>query len=874
MSFSTGEKLGPYEISGLIGTGGMGEVYRARDERLGREVAIKVSAERFNERFEREARAIASLNHPNICTLYDVGPNYLVMESVDGPTLAERLNEGAIPFDEAVRIARQIADALEAAHEKGIVHRDLKPGNIKIKPDGTVKVLDFGLAKWGASSAEQSENLPTRSMGETQAGVILGTPAYMSPEQAKGKQVDRRADIWSFGVVLYEMLSGKRLFQGETTTETLAAVIEREPRWEQVPAQARALLRRCLEKDPKRRLRDIGEAMVWLESPPASLSASPQAAKNRLWPVASAVLFAATTVLAFFYFRQSAPAAPADTVRFEIPQPDSTGFSDTFSVSPDGRKLAFIAGTAGRPPQLWVRSLDTVDARPLAGTETVSGLPFWSPDSRYIVYYVQGKLEKIEASGGPAQVLCSISAALRGGFWTRDNKIVFSTNTAQGVQQVSSAGGTPTPVTTLASGEFRHLYPTLLPDGRHFLYTRVRSLAVGGIYIGSLEAKPDGQDANQLLPGSSATAYASSLGFADRGSLLYVRGSTLMAQPFDSRRLELVGEGVPLAEGLSATGLSASSTDVLVYRTGGSSAGGQLTWFDRKGNKLGTAGEPSSLETNSPPAVSPDGKRIAFARADQSGNTDIWLYDAARDISSRFTFDPGDDINPVWSPDGTRIAFAGQRAGVWSIYQKDSNLAGGDQALYKTGDIPGRPSSWSRDGRYLFYSAGGPYNIWMLRMTTDPSDGATERKPQEILHTEFNERGARFSPDGHFFAYVSDSSGKDEVYVQSFDASAPQPAGAIAMLSKDGGGAVRWRGDGKEVLYQTSSGDIMAVDISTAPTFQTSVPKLLFKTPTSTGTLFWDVTSDGQRFVLTVSGGQNSAMPYTVVLNWQNALKK
>lgn len=873
MPLPTGEKLGPYEILGLIGTGGMGEVYRARDPRLGRDVAIKVSAERFTERFEREARVIASLNHPNICTLHDVGPNYLVMELVEGPTLAERIQQGAIPFDEAVRIARQIADALEAAHDKGIVHRDLKPGNIKIKPDGIVKVLDFGLAKLGGIAAAVSDSSPTMTRGETEAGVILGTAAYMPPEQAKGREVDKRADIWAFGVVLHEMLTGKRLFHGETTTETLAAVIERAPRWDNVPAQARPLLRRCLEKDPKRRLRDIGEAMVWLESPPEPVPAPATARTRWLWPAIAAILLAATALLGFLYLRPKPSAAP-EIARFEIAQPPNVAFTDSFAVSPDGRKLAFTASTSGNFNQLWVRFMDTLQARPLPGTDVAGGTPFWSPDSRYIVFFAQGKLQKIEATGGPAQTLCGgLTDPIRGGFWTSDNKIIFSTNSLNGLWQVSAAGGACSPFTALTSGENRHLFPTLLPDGRHFVFARSQSTTIGGIYLSSLDAKPNDPASTKLLPDISATAYVPSINSSTVGYLLFVRGGTLMAQSFDNQRLELEGEAVPIAEHIPASGLSASATGILVYRNGSIAAADRLTWFDRKGKELGVVGDPAVFEINSPPALSPDGKRAAFARTDsQSGNTDIWLFEFARGVSSRFTFDPGQDINPVWSPDSARIAFAGERNGVWGIYQKASNLAGGEELLYKSGNLPARPATWSRDGRFLLYSAGSPYDIGLIPMNTPASSGA-DLKAREILHTQFNERGARLSPDGRFFAYVSNSSGKDEVYVQTFDASSSGPAGGTVMVSKDGGTSARWRGDGREIFYNTPDGNIMSVDVSNTPVFQASVPKVVFRPPASPG-LFWDVTSDGQRFLLVVAASPASSTPYTVVQNWQAALRK
>ncbi len=891
MRITTGSKLGPYEVLASIGAGGMGEVYRARDPRVGREVAIKVSAERFSERFEREARAIASLNHVNICTLFDVGPNYLVMELVEGPTLAERIKEGAIPLEEARAIAKQIAAALEAAHDKDVVHRDLKPGNVKIKPDGTVKVLDFGLAKLGGTPAAPSQDSPTLSMAATQAGVILGTLAYMAPEQAKGKPVDQRADIWAFGVVLFEMVTGKPLFHGESTTEILASVIKEEPQWERAPAEVRRLLRRCLEKDPQKRLRHIGDAMaLWDEAP---LTTAPSQSRlgmgaggrSVLWPTMAAVLAIALAGLAYLYLRP-APAAPAEAVRYEIVQPAGVTFSDTVVISPDGRKLAFIATStgAGGQAQVWVRSLDAVEARPLAGTDGVIGRPFWSPDSRYIVFYAGGKLQKIEAAGSPTQTLCSLPASVLGGFWTRDNKIVFGTNTAIGLSVVSAAGGAASPLTTLANGEQRHSYPALLPDGGHFVYMRAVTPTNGGIYLGSLDAKPSEPAPKKLLPDVSAVAYVpapDSTSRTPKGSLLFVRGGTLMAQPFDNQKLDMSGEAVPIAERIGLTAFSASDTGVLSYRAGAALPGQQFTWFDREGKVTGMVGEPALLAgLSSAPALSPDEKRVAFASTDpQSGNTDVWLYEFARGTTTRFTFDPGQDLTPVWSPDGSRVAFLGQRGGVWGIYQKASNLTGGEDLLYKAGTVVANPTSWSRDGRFLLYMTA-PAGVLALPLTGATAGGSGEAKPIPLLAAEFNQRGARFSPDGRFYSYISNESGKEEIYVQSFDPSLGSGAGGAGaksaggkwMVSKGGGLSAHWRGDNKEILYLAPNGDMMSVDVSTTPVFQAGVPKRLFNPKSASR--FWDATSDGRRFVIPVPVGQSSAAPYTIVLNWQAGLKK
>ncbi len=548
MPLSVGTKLGPYEILASIGAGGMGEVYKATDTRLHRDVAIKISAEHFSERFAREAKAIASLNHPNICTLYDVGPNYLVMELVEGPTLAEWLKQAPLAREEALEIAGQIAEALEAAHEKGITHRDLKPANIKIKPDGTVKVLDFGLAKIGGAPAADTENSPTLTVGGTEAGMILGTAAYMSPEQAKGKRVDPRSDIYAFGLILYEMVTGQRLHRGETTAEVLASVIKEEPPWDRVPAPVRKLLRRCLQKDPQKRLRHIGDVMALVEEAPTQeagpSSAPSESATNwKAWSVAAAALVIAG-FLAFLHFREK-PAAALERVRFEIPQPTNMFFTNIVALSPDGRKIAFVASQPGAGRQIWIRSLDAVEMHPLPGTENAGGTPFWSWDSRYLVFSAQGKLQKIDASGGPAQTLCSDpDNNLLGGFWTRDNKIVYGGQSApNGLSQVDAAGGAPSAVTTMRPGDVAHGFPALLPDGRHFLYS-IRTNAGGEINLGSLGAKPNEQFSKKLLSDLSIVAYvpSSDPNASATGYVLFTRAGTLMAQPFDDRRAYVRGE--------------------------------------------------------------------------------------------------------------------------------------------------------------------------------------------------------------------------------------------------------------------------------------------------------------------------------------------
>ena len=878
MALAAGDKLGPYEISAPIGAGGMGEVFRARDTRLGRDVAIKVSNARFSERFEREARAVAALNHPNICTLYDVGPNYLVMELVEGPTLGERIKQGAIPLEESLRIARQVAEALEAAHDKGIVHRDLKPGNIKIKPDGTVKVLDFGLAKVAPASAGESDaaNSPTLTMNATQAGVILGTAGYMSPEQARGKTVDKRADIWAFGVVLYEMLTGRHLFKGEDVGEILAAVIKEEPNFDAVPASVRRLLRTCLQKDPKKRLHDIADAWLLLQDEDVGqahgLSTTGHGPVPQRWPwIAAAVLGVAAFALGFVHFREKPPlAAP---VRFQIPMPEKVNLgAGAFTLSPDGRLLVYSATGSDNARRLYVRALDSLEARPLPGTEGAAIYPpFWSPDSKFVGFSIGNKYMKVDVSGGPPQTLCELPGTLGGSAWNREGAILISANPG-GLWQVPEAGGVPTPVTAVdpARQEQYHAKPSFLPDGRHFLYLRLSpNPDYSGIYVGSLDVKPQDQDRKRLLPGRMGVLYAPS---SDPGSghVLFLRETTLMAQPFDTRKQELTGQAVPIAEQVGNNGNNtgffwASDNGALAYRAGGR-ANRQFTWLDRSGNVSGRVGDPAPYNDL---ALSPDGTRLASFRGDQQA--DIWLYEFARGVSTRFTFAPSVERYPQWSPDGNRLVFASNRGGHFDLYQKNANGAGEDELLFKS-DQDKQPTSWSRDGRYLLFSSVDPnmgMDIWVL-----PLDG--DRKPVPFLRTEFSEGQAAFSPDGRWAAYTSFESGGPEVYVRPF--SSPGTAGSSSaggkwQISKAGGQAPRWRGDGKELFYSTPDGRVMAVEVTANPSFQAGIPQPLFNVAPNASNL--QVTPDGKRFLIAAPPQQTSVeIPITVLLNWPALLKK
>jgi serine/threonine protein kinase/Tol biopolymer transport system component len=903
MVLTSGDRLGPYEILGPLGVGGMGEVYRAQDSKLGRDVALKVLPEAFSRdaermaRFEREAKILASLNHPNIASIYgleDSGSTHaLVMELVEGSTLAERIRLGALPIEEALGIATQISEALEYAHERGVVHRDLKPANVKVTSDDAVKVLDFGLAKAieGDFASADTGDSPTLSRMATQAGVLLGTAAYMSPEQATGKSVDRRADIWAFGCVLFEMLTGSMAFRGETATDTLASVIKDEPDWSKLPAatsaRVRLLVQRCLQKDPKQRLRDIGDARISLEE---ALSGAPEMSSvvavpvdprswRRVLPWAvAALLLAALGPIAFIHFREQ-PPAPGELTRFQIPVPDKAALAidGAFGVSPDGRQLAFAATGSDGVLRLWIRSRDSLEARPLTGSELPpTPLPFfWSPDSRYIAFDAGGKLKKIDVTGGPARTLCDITGLAVGGSWNRDGVIIFGNDTG-GLMRVSADSGPAVPLTTLdpSRKESYHVFPSFLPDGRHFIYLR-RSDTPGnsGAYVGSLDVKPEQQSVKLLLSTAYGPVFApSSAPGSDR--LLFLRDGALMTQLFDPAKLELRGEPDTVTDHIgffySFGFFSASTNGVLVYRTGGGGAS-RLTLYDRQGIVRGTEGEQGNYYGL---ALSPDGTRAAVSRIEQNGS--LWLVDLSRGTSSRFTLGASDAVFGTWSPDGSRIIFASSRSGIYDLYQKQASDVKDEELLLKSNDSK-YPTSWSRDGRYLLYMVPDPrtakYDLWVL-----PFEG--DRKPFPFLRTEFNNYDGQFSPDGRRVAYVSDESGREEIYVRTFSPGSPDTAADLGgkwLISTGGGSQPRWRGDGKELYYLAPDLKLMAVEITTSPVFRPGAPKALFQAPPQNAVSIishsWDLTPDGKRFLFPAPADQGWA-PFEVVLNWQAALKK
>ena len=867
-----GAELGPYRIEALLGAGGMGRVYRARDPRLGRSVALKIPTVEFNERFEREARTVAALNHPNICTLYDVGPNYLVMELVEGPTLADRIKEGPLPIEEAFGIAGQIATALEVAHEQGIVHRDLKPGNIKIRPDGTVKVLDFGLAQLvePAGSQRSAEDSPTLTLRpESRKGVILGTAAYMSPEQARGKRVDKRADIWAFGVMLYEMLTGQPLFQRETVSDILAAVITDEPVFDRFPPQVRNLLRRCLEKDPKHRLRDIGDAMPMLEGSPAMV-VQPTRDTRWIWPGVAALSLIAACAVSVLYFRETPPAR-RELIRFQIPLPEGLTSSSRFpfAVSPDGRRLAFFAAGSDGVTRFWLRALDSLETKPVPGSETNDDSPpFWSPDSRYLVFGAGGKLKKIDLTSGAVQTLCDVPMGFGGGSWNRDGVILFGTTAAPSVLiQISAAGGVPSPVTTPSGPATRHVYPTFLPDGRHFLYLSRgnRTSSRQGAYIGSLDIRPEEQDSRRLLADETSVVYVPSPD-STAGQLLFLREGNLMAQPFDAKRLQLTGQPVVIAELETGVrmgwGAFSAVNDVLVYRSSGAR---QLVWFDREGTRLEIVRQNDSSATLS---LSPSGGQVAVTAADSQG-PNVWIRGLSInwDIQSTFGYYRGN--TPIWSPDGSRIVYCKPPN---ELYRKAASGAGDAEPLLKVEDGSFvQPTDWSHDGQYLIYTQTGPQtksDIWAI---SNPGGDPSSRKAFPVLRTDHVERAAVLSPDRGWIAYLSDQSGREEVWLASFDVPSGGTVGAHGKwrVSQEGGVSVRWPRDSKELFYTTPDGNLVAVDVGTLPAFQGAHRKLF-----RIGSNGWDVSPDGKRFLASVPSAKASLAPFTVALNWNAALRK
>jgi Tol biopolymer transport system component len=889
MVLSPNTRLGRYEIRSLLGEGGMGEVYLARDPKIGRDVAIKVLPAQFSAdaerlaRFEQEACAAGALNHPNVLAVHDAGQHdgapFVVSELLEGETLREKLRGAPLSQRKAVDYASQIARGLAAAHERGIVHRDLKPENIFITTDGRAKILDFGLAKLTQGDGRQSQtDIPTWRV-DTHPGALMGTVGYMAPEQVRGQKVDHRADIFSFGAVLYEMLTGRRAFRGESAADTLSAVLREDPPAlsesnRNVAPMLERLVLHCLEKDPAARFHSANDLAFALEALTGATAVSGEQAtpshalagrgvgRRELiaWGVTGAALVAALLALVLPSLRRAPQETPAAATRFLITQPGKGEVVGPPVISPDGRRVVLVVRDAAGRQSLWLRPLDALDAQQLAGTEA-GGLPFWSPDGRSIGFIATGKLKKIDISGGTAQTLSDAISV--GGAWNREGVIVFSRSTTEGLYRIPATGGTPEPLTTLdkSRNEYVHAWPHFLPDGRHFLYVAGTSpREKSAIFLGSLDSKQP-----RLLLGVE-----SSVAYAPPGYLLYALEGTLVARPFDADRLEPTGEAVPVVRQIGFTPgnarahFSVSETGTLLYRSNTEAADTQLVWFDRAGKQLdtvGAAGHYSDIR------LSPDGKRVAFQRLDtERGASDIWLIELARGTTSRLTFDPANDGDAVWSPDGDRVVFSSMREGLPNLYQKLSSGGGGEELLLKTEDAK-FANDWSPDGRHVLYNAMSrqSFDLWVL-----PLFG--ERRPEPFLRTDFQESSGRFSPDGRFVAYVSDESGRFEVYVQSFPAS-----GGKWQVSNGGGASPRWRRDGREMFYLSADGKMMAVEVDgSSDTFKAGVPRTLFETRVGSisGDSPYDVAADGRRFLVKVLVEETAPAPVTVVLNWTTDLKR
>jgi Tol biopolymer transport system component len=868
----------------------MGEVYRATDTILKRQVAIKILPASFAadeqrlSRFQREAELLASLNHPNIAHLYGFDASSdvkaLVMELVEGPTLADRLERGAIPCDEAIKIARQIGDALEAAHERGVIHRDLKPANVKVREDGTVKVLDFGLAKLadgraeGGAQAQLTQSPTITSPAMTQAGIILGTAAYMSPEQARGRAVDKRTDIWAFGCVLYEMLTGTRLFQGEDVSETLASVMKDEPSWDAVPVRTRRLLTKCLHRDPKQRLRDIGDAWSLLDDVSVGpdrvvVAATPRWQRALPWALAAVATLALVAVSTVHWSER--PAAVRAT-QFQLNAAEGSTIL-SLAISPDGAHIAYAARTPAGRYALWVRDLDSLDVHELQ-TSVTSGTAgfFWSPNSRFIAYVQPGKLSRIAIAGGPPEPICDLPFAFRGGAWNADGTILFGMVNS-GVMKVSESGGMPVPVTTLdaARTELFHGAPSFLPDGRHFIYYRSSPQPdATGYFLGSLDVAPEQQSRARLIASDVGAVYANAAPDARAGHIIFSREGSLLTQTFDPVTLTLSGDPVLItATGVSfgVQGISASKTGTLTYFNGDvGSLGGELAWFDRKGTRLPgleRTGHYNNVQ------LSTDGKVIVVNTNTGTSGGRVWTGDAQRGV---FTLlNPGEDTeaSPAVSPDGRRIAFTRTLAGAGDLFLTRTDGAHKPEEWVKSSWLK-HPNDISSDGRFLVYDEhdrARRQDLWIVALDGD-------HKPIPFLNTNADETFGQFSPDDKWLAYSSDESTQREVYVQRVDPTRTPAAGGNKLrISVAGGDKPRWRRDGKELYYLALDGTLMAVPITWSTTIQPGTPTPLFQTHT-VGFLPYAVSPDGRFLINTTADAASESAPITVILNWEATLKR
>ena len=873
MSFEPGTRVGPYEIVEPAGSGGMGDVYRARDVRLDRDVAVKTIKGPFTERFEREARAISALNHPNICTLYDVGQHegsgYLVMEYIDGQPIA-----GPMPVEQAIAAGVQICEALHAAHRRGIVHRDLKPANIMVTKQG-IKLLDFGLAKLagpasgvtarsGASMAPEQATVAAL----TGAFTVVGTPHYMAPEQIEARDVDARTDIFAFGCVLYELLTGQRPFDGQTASSVMAAVLATKPRAidELVPLTPPALERivtRCLAKDPEDRwqtARDVAAELQWVSQGgskvglPAVVSGRRRMRESIAW---AACALAALGALAFGIAWMRRAPVPAPIVRFALTTPATVQNASPPVVSPDGRHIAFAADSDGKR-LIWIRPLDSLEPRPLPGTEGVLR-PFWAPDSRFVAFMSGGKLKKVDISGGPPQTICDAPYGADGS-WSPEGVILYDGRGNDPLMRVPATGGVSQPavIGDRKEGTMGAGWPEFLPDGRHFLYTTIdRSSPEMTLMVGEL----DSPTVKSLFKTTTRVQYA------EPGYLLFVRERTLVAQKFDAETLTLQGEPVPMGEGLGTDDLglasfSASRNGILVFR-GGELTGTRLLWVDRSGKETPVLDTAADYRDTS---LSPDQTRLVYDVGDGGPRGDLWIRDLTRGVSSRFTFDAAGELNPQWSRDGRRIVYTSRAKAAGDLYMKDASGTREAEPLLVNADEK-YVSDWSPDGRHILFTSRGSSNTaWDISAV--PVDG--DRKPFTVVRTPFSEMWATFSPDGKYIAYQSNESGRAEIYVHEF----PEARNKW-QVSTGGGMEPHWRGDGRELFYR-SGPRIIGVPVQSGATLTVGTPVVLFQTRFSTITVRgrYRPAPDGQRFIVLGPLGREAEQPPVVVLNWTAALPR
>jgi serine/threonine-protein kinase len=882
-----GSQIGGYRILSLLGSGGMGDVYRARDTRLGREVAIKILPPAFTAdvdrlaRFEREARVLAALNHPNIAAIYGIeggalaGPadagrsmSALVMELVEGETLADRIARGPLRVADSLAIAGQIADALDAAHAKGIIHRDLKPANIKIRPDGAIKVLDFGLARVAVDGEALSSQSPTVTTDLTREGLVMGTAAYMSPEQARGKTVDKRTDVWAFGCVLYEMLTGKRAFDGEDMADALGAVIHKEPTWSRLPASTpptvSMVLQRCLQKDPKQRVRDIGDVRLALEGAfqtAASIRDEPiRELGLRIWqrPVSIATIGVAVAIIsggAVWNLMRSGPSLPSRPTRFAITPPDSTPLANQpgfdVLVSPDGRRIAYLANDPERGRMLFVRDIDSLEARLIPGTENAEDA-FFSPDGAWIAFERGTALVKVAASGGPLSQIVDTGAQILGGTWGADNRIVFGG--IDGLYRVPAGGGSPAEPIAKREGE-QYLGPRILPGGRALIFFVIKtgdsSIESARVGLLSLESGEE-----RILFDGDYPFYASS------GHLVFLRGTTLMAAPFDLDRLEVTGNPVALPVNVRRPDYWVSASGTLAYVPGTGAGGRTLVWVGRDGREEALALEPRFY---SAPRVSPDGQRVAVSAAN-----DIWIYDVRRGTTTRLTFDPANDVETLWSPDGQRVVFSSNRDKSFDLYWTRADGTGTPERL-TTGASHEYPHAWGNGGRaLLFTECSSAITSTRCDMSLLAMAGSAERQTKTLLRSEFSDNFPAVSPDGRWLAYESNAAGRLEIYVRPF----PDVDGGRWQASTGGGTEPLWAPNGQELLYRGPTA-VMAVPVESGSTPTFGKPQALFNVGRYTVSNFrdWDISPNGDRFIfaapLTTEEGQ-----IVIVENWFEELKR